>query len=246
MGEAVNEGVRIHYEIVGNGQPLLLHHGSPDDSSHWNRFGYVEPLSQRYRVLVMDARGHGKSDKPHDPKAYTLKSFVNDIVAVLDAAGIHQVHYWGYSFGAWVGFGLVTQQPQRVAKAILGGQHPYERNMPETDGSDPEQYWRTVTKRFGMDFDAAPAEERDRWLAMDTRALAAMPRHRASQEALLPRITTPCLMYAGDKDGLYAQAQQAAKAISNCQFVSVPGGHLEAYQNAPAILPTALKFLDGN
>jgi pimeloyl-ACP methyl ester carboxylesterase len=104
------------------------------------------------------------------------------------------------------------------------------------DGSGPEQYWRAVTKRFGMDFDAVPAEDRNRWLAMDCRALVAAQQDRASQEALLPGINTRCLMYAGDTDGLYAQAQQAAKAMSNCAFVTVPAGHVPAFQNASAIL----------
>src|SRR5262249_11932754 len=100
---AMSDGVRIYYETVGNGVPLVLHHGSPQASGDWREFGYVGPLSERYQVVLMDARGHGQSDKPHDREAYAHDRLVGDVVAVLDAAGIERAHFWGYSFGGWIG-----------------------------------------------------------------------------------------------------------------------------------------------
>lgn len=96
---ATNEGVRVHYEIVGKGEPLVLQHGYSQDSGEWREFGYVAPLSERYRVVLVDMRGHGRSDKPHDGEAYALKNLVGDVVAVLADAGIQRAHYWGYSMG---------------------------------------------------------------------------------------------------------------------------------------------------
>ncbi len=99
MSYATNEGVRVHYEIVGKGEPLVLQYGYSQDSGEWREFGYVAPFSERYRVVLVDMRGHGRSDKPHDGEAYALKNLVGDVVAVLADAGIQRAHYWGYSMG---------------------------------------------------------------------------------------------------------------------------------------------------
>lgn len=140
---------------------------------------------------------------------------------------------------------MLTQALQRLNKVILGGAHPYERRVPpfQSDGSNAEQFQRELGGRFGIDFDSLPAEYRRKLLAADCRALAAAQPDRESQEALLPAIDTPCLMYAGEQDGLYAQARKGAAAIANYRFITVPGTHVPAFRNAPAILPEALKFL---
>jgi pimeloyl-ACP methyl ester carboxylesterase len=242
---AVNDGVRIGYDIVGNGLPLVLQHGSPQDSDDWRQSGYVGPLSECFQVVLVDARGHGRSDKPHDREAYALDRLVGDVVAVLDDAGIERTHYWGYSFGGWIGLGLLVKAPQRLRKAVLGGAHPYERKATpyQSDGRNPEEFMRELGKRMGMDFESFPAELRKKLLQFDCRALVANQRDRPSHEAPLPGIRTPCLMYAGDKDGLYEQARKGAAAIPDCPFVTVPGAHVQAFNNSAAILPHVLKFL---
>jgi pimeloyl-ACP methyl ester carboxylesterase len=195
--------------------------------------------------VLIDARGHGRSDKPHDREAYVLDRLVGDVLAVLDAAGIERTHYWGYSFGGWIGLGLLVKAPQRFRKAVLGGVHPYERKATpyQSDGSNPEEFMRELSKRFGLEFDSLPAEFRKKLLQFDCRALVAVQQDRASHEALLSGIRTPCLMYAGDKDGLYEQARKGAAAIPDCAFVTVPGTHSWAFQNSAAILPHVAKFL---
>jgi pimeloyl-ACP methyl ester carboxylesterase len=70
MAFATNSGVRIHYEIEGSGQPLVLHHGSFASGADWGDLGYVDALKREHLLILMDARGHGASDKPHDPAAY--------------------------------------------------------------------------------------------------------------------------------------------------------------------------------
>jgi len=245
MSYAINQGTRIHYEIVGMGEPLVLQHGWILEGGQWRQDGYVSPLSERYRVILVDMRGHGQSDKPHDGASYALNTLVTDVVAVLDDAGVQRAHYWGYSMGGWIRLGLLTQAGHRLNKAILGGTHPYGRKATPftSDGSDAQQFMREVWKRFGVDFDSLPLELRKKLLAADCRALAVAQQDRASQESLLPNVSTPCLMYAGADDGLFAQAQNGARLMPNCKFITVPGTHFEANQNASAILPEALKFL---
>ena len=73
MPFADNNGTRIHYHVEGEGTPLLLQHGFTSSIKNWYTNGYVEPLKQDYKLILVDARGHGESDKPHDPAQYDLK-----------------------------------------------------------------------------------------------------------------------------------------------------------------------------
>src|SRR4051812_9895736 len=72
MPYVTNDGVRIHYAVEGDGPPLLLHHGFTIDLTAWYAWGYVDALKEEYRLILIDARGHGASDKPHDPAAYEM------------------------------------------------------------------------------------------------------------------------------------------------------------------------------
>lgn len=66
MPRVDNEGVSIHYRVEGDGPPVVLGHGITDSSDFWYECGYVEALKPKYRLVLIDFRGHGKSDKPHD------------------------------------------------------------------------------------------------------------------------------------------------------------------------------------
>jgi pimeloyl-ACP methyl ester carboxylesterase len=93
-------------------------------------FGYVDALREAgFRLILADARGHGGSDKPHDPATYHLDRWVTDITTVLDALNLAKVHFWGYSMGGWIGFGMAKYEPERVDRLVIGGSHPYARNQ---------------------------------------------------------------------------------------------------------------------
>jgi pimeloyl-ACP methyl ester carboxylesterase len=84
MPFVTNQGVRIHYETIGNGPVLVMHHGTTGSGADWIDRGYVDALKADHQVILPDARGHGQSDKPHDPTAYDLALRTSDVVAVLD------------------------------------------------------------------------------------------------------------------------------------------------------------------
>ena len=85
MPYANNEGVRIHYEIEGlSGAPLILRHGTLGRGEDWQHFGYTNGLKYSRQLILLDARGHGASDKPYEPSAYDLPLRVADVTAVLD------------------------------------------------------------------------------------------------------------------------------------------------------------------
>ena len=81
-----NQRVRIHYRIEGEGPSLVLQHGFLQSIEDWYECGYVDALKRDYRLVLVDARGHGSSDKPHDPDAYPLDNRVADVVAVCPAS----------------------------------------------------------------------------------------------------------------------------------------------------------------
>src|SRR5260370_38821394 len=95
MPYADNGNVRIHYQVEGEGPALVLQHGFTESVTDWYEAGYVEALRPDYRLILIDARGHGASDKPRDPDAYVLNRRVADVVAVLDALDIAKALFWG-------------------------------------------------------------------------------------------------------------------------------------------------------
>ena len=116
------DGTRIAYETAGEGRPIVLAHGfASDRAQNWRDVGWYEALTGAgFRVVALDFRGHGMSDKPHDDAAYGDK-MVGDIVAVMDTAGLRQADVMGYSMGGILTVGLLMTHPKRVGRAICAG-----------------------------------------------------------------------------------------------------------------------------
>ncbi|MDP2917653.1 MAG: alpha/beta fold hydrolase [Dehalococcoidia bacterium] len=126
MPYADSNGIRIYYEVEGQGVPLMLMHGFAGSLDSWHNYGYTRELRKDYRLIMLDARGHGGSDKPHEVAAYRPDLFTNDVVAILDDLKLEKVHYFGYSQGAAVGFKSIARYAiSRFHSLILGGMSPY-------------------------------------------------------------------------------------------------------------------------
>ncbi len=108
-----SDGIKIYYEVEGEGAPLMLHHGLTGSLNGFRRLGYTETLSKEHQLILIDARGHGRSDKPHQPEDYRLELFVNDAVKVLNELGVEKPHFLGYSMGGMVGLGIGVYSPDR-------------------------------------------------------------------------------------------------------------------------------------
>jgi len=249
MPYAENNGVRIHYRVIGTGKPLVLHHGFTESIEDWSECGYVDALQCQHRLILMDARGHGRSDKPHDPVVYSLETRVRDVVAVLDAIGIKRAHYWGYSMGGWVGFGMAQFAPERVDRLVIGGQHPFARSMENLrqmvragiDGG-ADAFVAAFHKTFGPTEGAFAKRLR----AADLHAYLALSQDRPALDELLPQMSMPCCLYAGDADGVFGQARSASERIPGAVFFSLPGlDHCEAFRRAELVLPRVVPFLLG-
>src|SRR5262245_23137880 len=221
MPHVTHQGIRIHYQVTGEGPPLVLQHGFTQSVKSWHMAGYVDVLQSHYQLILVDARGHGASDKPHAPAAYELPLYVGDIVAVLDALHLRTVPFWGYSMGGWIGFGMAKYAPERVQALIIGGQHPYGRRLSarRPDGSDPQAF---VVALFG-ERPRQSSERQDELFANDFRALAAAQQDRPSLEDLLPTMTIPCLLYVGEADGAFPHVQACVKDMPNATLAALPG-----------------------
>jgi pimeloyl-ACP methyl ester carboxylesterase len=225
----------------------VLQHGFTESLVDWYECGYVEALRSDYRLILIDARGHGASDKPHDPDAYVLNRRVADIVAVLDALDIARALFWGYSMGGWIGFGIAKYAKQRVRALVIGGQHPYARSM--------EALWQMVRTGIAQGsgefvasmeemFGPESAARKGRLLSMDLEALLALAQDRPSLEDILPTMPMPCCLYAGEIDPIYPEVEACSRHIPRVTFFSLPGlSHCEAYARSELVLPRVTGFL---
>ena len=117
---ADSHGVRIAYEIRGEGEPLVLVHGLAYDRAGWGRL--PDLLAERFRVVLLDNRGVGESDVPTGP--YSVAQMAADVVAVLDDAGIGSTNLFGVSLGGYIAQELTLGYPERVTKLILASAAP--------------------------------------------------------------------------------------------------------------------------
>jgi pimeloyl-ACP methyl ester carboxylesterase len=256
MPFARNGDVRIHYVIEGVGPPLVLHHGFTGSASDWTSFCFVAGLRDEYQLIMLDARGHGASDKPHDPARYGFAQGASDVVAVLDDLGIAQAHYYGYSYGGKMGWALGAYAPQRFASLAIGGAHPY----PPSDKVQAriermrqylQQGMATYIAWRESQIGPWPPAFRERGLRNDAEALVAFitpePARRPVGFNHAPAcMTMPVLVLSGDDDELYAgsQARRAAGELNDGSFIEIADAdHFTLYVRPDRVLPHVRAFL---
>ena len=239
MPYAENEGVRIHYATEGTGPPLVLQHGFASDLRSWDFYGYVSALAADFRLIRIDARGHGLSDKPHEPSAYELHRRAADVFAVLDSLGIERAHYCGYSMGGWIGLGLAQLAPERILSLALGGVHPFPdpawAAFDGIDGSDPTAFVVALESVVGERF---PREARARTVDNDLVALAASTKARSAPAEVLAELTMPCLFFCGERDVRLPLVKAAADQVAGAMLAVIPrSGHVTAFVRSELVLP---------
>src|SRR5579872_3434361 len=199
---AAPDGVRIAYDMTGEGPCLLLLHGHTETRSEWHETGYVERLRAEFTVVTVDVRGQGESDAPDDPAYYAVDRVHADMLAVADACGFQRFGVWGYSFGAAIALRLAarTESLTRVVIAGCPFGHTYPPDLVERSVAQA----RTVlaAKERGK-LDALPLTPAQRATAerLNIPAHIACLRALAAWPAVAPHeLRCPALVYAGMED----------------------------------------------
>ena len=249
MPYAENQGVRIHYQVAGEGMPLVLLHGLAGSLADFIEWGYVSALRDDYQLVLIDARGHGASDKPHDAESYRMRARAADVVAVLDELNVEKAHYLGYSMGGWIGFGLLKYAPECFRSMIIGGAHPFHRRR---EGPHPliaiiEQGIEAACAAYERMFIRQSPQRRARFLNNDPQALIALLSmdEMLEFEEMLPNVSLPCLLFAGDAAAEHDDARECAARMPNATFVSIPSqDHASVIRQSSLVLPPVLDFLN--
>ena len=117
--------IKLHYEEKGAGTPLILLHGNGEDGSYFVH--QMDYFSERYRVIALDTRGHGKS--PRGEKPFTIRQFAEDLRAFLDEQGIERADLLGFSDGGNIALIFAMRYPQRVCRLVLNGANLYSAGV---------------------------------------------------------------------------------------------------------------------
>jgi pimeloyl-ACP methyl ester carboxylesterase/uncharacterized protein YndB with AHSA1/START domain len=231
-----SNGVRIRYVEAGQGEPVILVHGFTNRiEDQWIDTGVMPTLAKKFRVIAFDARGHGKSGKPHDPKQYGPEMGL-DVIRLMDHLGIRRAHIVGYSMGAHIIAQLVTTHPERFVTMTLGGATG-RRNWTEEDDRRAEAeaaeldqgMLRSQIIRLSPPGQAPPGEEEirkrsaERLAGQDAHALAAVRR--------------------SNRDQVVTEAQMAVVKVQTLGIVGTADPYLKDFVQLKAVMPALVRMV---
>ncbi len=230
--------------------PVVLHHGFvADANANWVATGVVDALTTaRRRVIAPDARGHGQSEKPHDPARYGEDRMARDLACLLYVLDEPQVDLVGYSMGAIVSLIFASSDPRRVRRLVVGG---VGSGVIECGGVDRrsvpnEAIVEALKAQDASSLEVVPAAAAFRQLAdalgSDREALAAQAVSIYRGEIALDRISAPTLVLAGETDPLAIRPQVLADAIPDGALQILTGNHIEALGD-PRFRQSIVNFL---
>lgn len=223
-----SDGVNISWFEMGPKEavPVLLIHGFASSADvNWVFTGWTKTLLDAgYRVIAFDHRGHGKSDKPHEPEAYSPDKMAHDAVCLLTHLGIEEAHIMGYSMGARVSAFIAKSEPQMVKSLIFGG---LGIGMVEGVGDwDPiaeallAPTLDDVTHERGRMFRAFADQTKSDRLALAACIKTSRVLVREEEAA---RMAMPTLIVIGTKDDIAGSGEELAGLMPNATFVPVDG-----------------------
>lgn len=253
MTIVISDKQRIHYRFEGDkGAYLLLHHGLLGSHQDWYDAGYVDALHEEFRLIVMDARGHGRSDHPLQPEVYRLSALADDVVAIMDELDIRNLHFCGYSLGALVGYELLMRHPERVRIVMLAGESPFVseamqaewRDLAEAiraEGLDPVRE-RLVTEQRIVAATSIPEQEGEREAALALlESLASEP---INPDTGRVSVDSPVALFTGEEDPALGRIRDARRRIHRARFVSFPGlTHAGLFREREALKAEILRLL---
>ena len=242
-----SDGAQIRYITQGQGEPLVLIHGFTSTAEgNWVLPGILPKLAEAFEVIAIDARGHGKSSKPHDPAAYG-EQMVKDVINLLDHLKIDKAHVGGYSMGGFLTMRLLATHPDRLLSAVVGAagwqQAGLEDSTMEELASSLERGEGIAPLIRALQPADAPAITDEQMAAMnqmvvganDQAALAAVIRGMAElevDEKALRANQVPTLAIIGSRDPLKSAVDAMEPVMSNLEIKLIEGGdHMSTLMN---------------
>lgn len=254
MPYSTRNGLRIHYEVHGDGPPMVLIHANPFDRRLW--MFQVARFSAFYRVIAVDLRGYGLSDKPNDP--FTLADMKNDVLGVCADEGISRAIFAGVSVGSGISMLTALDHPEMVDAAILvGGSSGGPRNVAKTiagfEGQDLGTYLMTLMRGYvAPGFADTPLGG---WLLrlfienaanLNQTCIANIFRARANclMTPRLPEMKPPILVINGEHDGSMAGGRETASLTPTAEHFVLPNtGHACCIEDPNGFDRAMIRFL---
>ena len=251
MPKINRDGVKIYYDVHGSGSPLLLTHGYSSTSAMWQ--GQIEALSKNHKLVLWDMRGHGQSDYPDDPKAYSEALTVADMAALLDEVGADSAIIGGLSLGGYMSLAFYRAHPDRVRALLIIDTGPGFKK------DDAREAWNKRAHETGDRFEReglavlkSASRERSTVSHRDASGLARAARGMLTQRDArviesLPTIKVPSLVVVGADDAPFlAASDYMAAKIPEAKKVVIPAaGHAVNIDQPQAFIDAVLPFLDG-
>jgi pimeloyl-ACP methyl ester carboxylesterase len=262
-----SNGVKIRYVTAGTGEAVVLIHGWMSDSSMWGR----DPSGNTrlntagasgFQLIALDCRGHGQSDKPHDPKMYGPE-MAADVVRLLDHLKIQKAHLVGYSSGAFIAGKVAATHPKRVLSIVYAGQAPLVAGTKAPQSSEVEVFAKAVDE--GGDLGSyliavtppgqpKPTEDQAKAMAKflyngkDVKAYAAAGRSFPKLEVTrkqLRKSKAPMLFIHGGNESAYVKDRVAAvrKLLGRGELKIVAGGNHITTLTRPEFSSALIEFL---
>jgi pimeloyl-ACP methyl ester carboxylesterase len=215
------DGTKIYYEVRGSGESVLLVHGFIVNAQSWKRTElYKDLLAQGYKVIILDQRGNGFSDKPHDSTAYDNDAEAKDIMALMKLLNIKKYSAVGYSRGSIIVSRLLVLD-KNIKKAVMGGMGAEFTNP---------QWPRRIMFYHALRGDSVPElkamVDNVKKQGLDQQALAYLQRSQPStSREELAKVKQPVLIICGDKDSDNGSAKELADLFKYPTYKITPGDH---------------------
>lgn len=215
------DGVKIAYQVKGNGEPVLLVHGFIVNGESWKKTAvYNDLLAGGYKVIVLDQRGNGRSGKPHTTDAYANDAEAKDIIGLMKYLRIKKYNVVGYSRGSIITARLLVMD-KRVKRAVLGGIG--------TGFTDPEWPRRKMFYRALMGDsipELLPMVRNVQAAGLDQQALAYLQKEQpATSKQQLSEVKQHVLVLCGTSDSDLPEAKELAQYFKHGHFGTMPGDH---------------------
>jgi pimeloyl-ACP methyl ester carboxylesterase len=250
MPKLIRDGVSLYYEVHGSGPVILLTHGYSATSQMWA--GQIEALAKEHTLVTWDMRGHGQSDYPADPGAYSEAHTVADMAALLDEVGAETAIIGGLSLGGYMSLAFHLAHPERTRALLIIDTGPGYRNDEAREGwnrtslATAERY-----EREGLGSLARGSVEMRTSRHRDATGLALAARGMLTQKdarviSSLPTIAVPAIVVVGAKDTpfLGASDYMAAKIPGSAKVVIPDAGHAANIDQPQAFNTAILEFLE--